>query len=113
MALNLIHIYLMPGMAANPSIFERIKLPEKSFKIHWLECVIPQDNESLNAYAKRMCENINHEHPVLLGVSFGGILVQEMARHMACKKVIVVSSIKSYHELPIHLKFLRKTKTYS
>ena len=36
-----------------------------------------------------------------------------MARYVACKKGIVVSSIKSYHELPIHLKFLRKTKTYS
>ena len=38
---DIIHVYLMPGMAANPSIFEYIKLPEDQFKIHWLEWVIP------------------------------------------------------------------------
>jgi len=34
---NLTHVYLMPGMAANPTIFEYIKLPETQYKIHWLE----------------------------------------------------------------------------
>ena len=37
----------MPGMAANPKIFEYIKLPEDQFKIHWLEWIIPEHNESL------------------------------------------------------------------
>ena len=59
-----------------------------------------------------MCAIVNHVDPVLIGVSFGGMLVQEMAKHISCKKVVVISSIKSYHELPVHLKFLRKTKTY-
>ena len=104
---------MMPGMAANPSIFEYIKLPEDTYKIHWLEWILPLSEESLAAYAQRMCEKVEHTNPVLLGVSFGGMLVQEMARIIECRTVIVVSSIKSYHELPTHLKFLRKTKTYS
>lgn len=112
MASNLIHVYLMPGMAANPSIFEHIKLPEHKFKIHWLEWIIPESNESIRHYAKRMCKFIQHDNPVLFGVSFGGMLVQEMAKHKACKQVIAVSTIKSYHELPVHLKFLRTTRTY-
>jgi len=104
---------MMPGMAANPSIFEYIKLPEKDYQIHWLEWKLPQKHESLVHYAKRMCEEITQPQPVLLGVSFGGMLVQEMAKMINCKKVIAVSSIKSHHELPAHLKFLRKTKTYN
>ena len=103
----------MPGMAANPSIFEHIKLPEKQFQLHYLEWFLPDhSDESIQDYAQRMCACITHENPVLIGVSFGGILVQEMSRLISFKKLIVISSIKSKHELPNRLSFLRKTKAY-
>lgn len=107
------HVYLMPGMAANPSIFEHIKLPTEAYKIHWLEWQIPTKNETLQAYAQRMCKFIEHDNVVLLGVSFGGILVQEMSKYVKVKKLIVVSSVKSQHELPKRLKFLKVTKAYN
>ncbi len=109
---NLTHVYLMPGMAANPSIFEYIKLPEDKYKIHWLEWQMPLKGETLSDYAKRMCEFIEYEDIVLLGVSFGGMLVQEMSKFIKIKKLFVVSSIKSHHELPKRLKFLKHTKAY-
>lgn len=109
---GIIHIYLMPGMAANPSIFEYIKLPENQFKFHYLEWMIPLEKETLNAYAKRMATNIKHQNPVLIGVSFGGILVQEMSNFLELKKLIVISSIKSKDELPKRLKVLKLTKAY-
>ena len=105
-------MYLMPGMAANPLIFEFIKLPEDQFKVHWLEWTIPEPNESLSSYAKRMCEKINYQNPVLLGVSFGGILVQEMSKYLELRKLIVVSSVKNKHELPKRMKLARRTKAY-
>jgi len=105
-------IYLMPGMAANPTIFENIKLPETQFNIYWLEWKIPGKNESLSDYAKRMCQDIKHDNPVLIGVSFGGILVQEMSRHIKLKKLIILSSVKTKHELPKRLKLLKVTKAY-
>ena len=73
MSQEIIHVYLMPGMAANPSIFEYIDLPKEQFEIHWLEWVIPLNKESLSDYAKRMALNVVHENSVLIGVSFGGI----------------------------------------
>ncbi|TCK68922.1 hypothetical protein DFQ05_0432 [Winogradskyella wandonensis] len=106
------HVYLMPGMAANPSIFEYIKLPEEQFEIHWLEWKIPNTNESLESYAKRMIEEIKHTNIVLLGVSFGGILVQEMSKYMSLRKLFVVSSVKSHHDLPKRMKLLKFTKAY-
>ncbi len=109
---DLIHVYLMPGMAANPIIFEHIKLPQERFKVHWLEWLIPNKNETLSNYAKRMCNSIKHENPVLLGVSFGGILVQEMSKHILLKKLIVVSSVKNRHELPKRMKIAKRTKAY-
>lgn len=109
---DLIHVYLMPGMGANPSIFENIKLPDDTFKIHLLEWMLPDNNETLSAYAKRMVNTIQHENPVLLGVSFGGILVQEMSRHIKLRKLIVVSSVKTKHELPKRMKLAKKTRAY-
>jgi esterase/lipase len=106
------HVYLMPGMAANPTIFEHIKLPEDQFEIHWLEWMIPQKKETLESYAKRMILNIKHDNVALLGVSFGGILVQEMSKHMTFKRLFVVSSVKSKHELPKRMKVMKYTKAY-
>ena len=78
---NLIHIYCMPGMAASPKIFEFVDFPDP-FVIHRLSWIKPNENEPIAAYALRMCERIEHSNPILLGVSFGGVLVQEMAKHM-------------------------------
>lgn len=109
---EIIHVYLMPGMAANPSIFEYIKLPKNQFEVHWLEWKIPIKKESLEDYAKRMIKEVKHDNVVLLGVSFGGMLVQEMSKYMTLKKLIVVSSVKSHHELPKRFKLLKYTKAY-
>jgi esterase/lipase len=48
----------------------------------------------LDDYAKRIAKKIKRENPVLIGVSFGGILVQEMAKHINTRKVIIISSVK-------------------
>ncbi len=99
-------------MAANSSIFEGIKLPEDQFTTHTLEWFVPEKGMSLIDYAKKMCEKIEDPNPVLLGVSFGGMLVQEMAKIIPTRKVIVVSSVKSKHELPKRMIFAKYTKVH-
>jgi esterase/lipase len=107
-----IHVYFMPGMAAGSSIFERIKLPEEVFEMHLLEWIMPEKKETLQQYAKRMAEKIKHENVVLIGVSFGGILVQEMAPFVNPRKVIIISSVKCNKELPRRMKIAKTTKAY-
>jgi len=109
---NKTHIYFVPGMAANAKIFEHIKLPEAVFETHYLEWEIPLAKESLETYALRMTKKVTHKNPILLGVSFGGILVQEMSRFIATKKVVVVSSVLHENEFPFRIKFAKKTKVY-
>ncbi|WP_035333996.1 alpha/beta fold hydrolase [Dokdonia sp. PRO95] len=106
------HVYLMPGMAANPSIFENLSLPNDSYQIHLLEWFLPVPDESLQDYALRMTTHIAHDNIVLLGVSFGGVLVQEMAKHIKVAKLIIVSSVKTKYELPRRMKLSRKLKLY-
>lgn len=109
---NLIHVYCMPGMAASSAIFEYIQLPKDQFVIHCLEWSLPEKGISFTDYAKNMCSKIVHENAVLLGVSFGGILVQEMSKFIKVRKLIVVSSIKMSSELPRKMLFARYTKIH-
>lgn len=106
------HIYLMPGMAASGKIFEYISLPKDRFELHVLEWKIPVKGQSISQYAHQMCKLIKHERPVLLGVSFGGLLVQEMAKIIPALKVIIVSSIKQKSELPKRMLFARYTSVH-
>ena len=102
----------MPGLAAGPSIFENIKLPEEQFEMYFLEWFLPIENESIESYALRMTQKITHDNPVLIGVSFGGVLVQEMAKIIQTDKVIIISSVKPNKEFPSRFKIARNTKAY-
>ncbi|WP_299438804.1 alpha/beta hydrolase [uncultured Aquimarina sp.] len=106
------HVYFVPGMAADVSIFEFIELPKDTYSIHTIPWKIPEKSESIENYAKRMCEEIEHKDCVLIGVSFGGIMVQEMSKYLNVKKLIIISSVKNKHELPRRIKLTRKTKAY-
>ncbi|PIF01307.1 MAG: alpha/beta hydrolase [Maribacter sp.] len=106
------HVYFMPGMAANSAIFENIHLPETEFETHKLDWFVPEKDMSLASYAAEMVKDIEHGHPVLVGVSFGGILVQEMAKLIDTKKIIVVSSVKRTEELPKKMLFAKYTKVH-
>lgn len=110
---DIIHVYFMPGMAASPKIFENIQLPTSQFEMHFLEWIIPDGNETLSQYAIRMNSYIKHDNIALIGVSFGGVLVQEMSKHLTLKRVIIISSVSSKHELPKRMVMARKTKAYS
>jgi len=107
-----IHVYFMPGLAASPTIFEMIDLPKDIFTIHLLHWLLPEKSETLENYAKRMAENVKHENAVLIGVSFGGVLVQEMKQYLTTKKIIIVSSVRSNNELPRRMKIAKTTKAY-
>lgn len=107
-----IPVYFMPGLAASSAIFERIDLSKEKFEIILLEWEIPLPSESLSQYAQRMALKVTHENPVLIGVSFGGILVQEMAVFLQPFRVIIISSVKTNLEFPRRMKVAKTTKAY-
>jgi len=107
------HIYFVPGLAASPKIFEYLQFPKEQFELHFLEWLLPlSENETIENYAKRMADFVSEPNPVLVGVSFGGIMVQEMSKHIKTKKIILISSVKSREELPKRLKAIQLTKAY-
>lgn len=107
-----IPVYFVPGLAASPDIFEHIRLPEERFECRYLEWFVPEPGMTLREYAARMARQIAHPAPVLIGVSFGGMLVQELAEFVQPARVIIISSIKSRYEMPRRLLVARYTKLH-
>ncbi len=106
-----IPVYCVPGLAADVSIFEFIKLPEE-FELYTIPWKMPLKEESLTEYAARFSKEVKHTNAVLIGVSFGGIMVQEMSTFLNLRKLIVISSVKSRLEYPLRLQIMKKTKAY-
>lgn len=108
------HIYFVPGTAANSKIFDRIKLDDQKYEMHFLTWHIPSSkNQSIESYASELCQQVTHKNPILIGVSFGGIMVQEMSKIIDYEKLVIISSIKNKYELPKGLKIIKKLKLYT
>lgn len=108
---QVIHVYAMPGLAASSKIFEYLSF-QQPLKLHLLDWFVPEPYESLSSYAQRMSQKVVERPAVLMGVSFGGILVQEMKPYVNPIKTIIISSVKTKYELSTQLKFARQTKAY-
>ena len=86
-------------MGANSKVFERLKLDD--YNLNFIEWIIPDTNESIVEYAKRMAKDIDVTKPVILiGMSFGGIMVQEISKFIEVEKIILISTVKTREELP-------------
>lgn len=108
-----IPVYFVPGLGASTLIFENLRLPEDQYEIHYLDWLVPESaDEPIQHYAQRMCKRLQHELPVLVGVSFGGVMVQEMSKLITARKTIIISSVKTSKEIPKRLKLARVTRVY-
>lgn len=102
------HIYCISGFAADERVFAHLKFGENS--IHFIPWQIPRHNESIGSYAHRMCNDILHPNPVLLGLSFGGMMSIEIAKEISVEKIILISSVSTLHELPLYMKIAGKLR---
>uniref|UniRef100_UPI0039A69187 alpha/beta hydrolase n=1 Tax=Ornithobacterium rhinotracheale TaxID=28251 RepID=UPI0039A69187 len=93
-------LYCISGLGANQKAFKFLKFPDGIEPV-FIEWLIPERGETLAHYTQRMAKNIDtSEGFALLGLSFGGIIVQEMNRFLSPKKTILISTIKNHRELP-------------
>ena len=106
------HIYFVPGLAAGKEIFENISFPPENYEVHIIEWMIPDKRETISEYAKRMADKVLEPNAVLIGVSFGGVMVQEMSEFLELKKLIIISSVKSKNELPSKMRLFKTLPAY-
>jgi pimeloyl-ACP methyl ester carboxylesterase len=101
------HIYCISGFAADERVFVHLNFGEN--EVHFIPWKIPERNETLERYAHRMIEEIHHPNPILAGLSFGGMMCIEIAKVISLEKIIMISSIKTFHEMPLYMRFAAKT----
>ena len=99
------NIYCISGLGADKRVFNKLKFKGyQPIHINWLA---PNKNEKLADYAKRLAVAIEDKEPILIGLSFGGIVAVEIAKQIAVEKVILISSIKTTRENPWYFKIFR------
>ena len=85
-------------MGADERAFDHIKV--EGYDLVILPWLTPQGGETIQAYAARMCLPIKEDKPVLIGLSFGGMISIEIAKLIETQKVILISSIHSKWQMP-------------
>ncbi len=101
-------IYCISGLGADERAFS--KLTVEGYQLHIIQWLEPFKNEIIGAYATRMREPINEKNPILMGLSFGGMICTEIAKQITVEKIILISSVKSLHELPFWMRAVAKLK---
>lgn len=121
-------VYCISGLGADHHIFDGLDVPG----VNWthLSWLMPKGDESLDSYARRMSAGIMAPEPghalaaddartvgeqatvpgrapILLGVSFGGMMAIEIAKLFPTAAVILVSSIRHRSQLPLPIKMTR------
>ena len=103
-------IYCVSGLGADERVFQKLKFQGyRPIHIKWVE---PETGESIAEYAQRLTTQIKVEKPILIGLSFGGIIAVEMAKHIATEKIILISSTKNQQEVPFYFKIFRWLPIY-
>lgn len=100
------HVYCISGLGADERIFCKLQVPETTF--HFVQWQQPLENETIGNYAARLSEQVSHMDPILMGVSFGGMMAIEIAKLVSVDKVVLISSVKSFRELPRWMKLCGK-----
>lgn len=103
-------VYFIAGLGANKRAFEFLDLSWCTpVFIDW---IAPLPKEDLVSYAMRLRQLITEPNPVIVGVSFGGMLVTEMAKADPSIKAIIISSNKTYKEFPAYLRMWKHVPIY-
>lgn len=104
-------LYLFPGLGADESIFRNLKLP--GYEIVHIKWIKPLNGENVADYAARLTYQIKDDtEAVLIGLSFGGMVAQEIAKLIDPTMTIIVSSIKTVKEKPIQMDIAKKLRPH-
>jgi pimeloyl-ACP methyl ester carboxylesterase len=93
-----VKVYFISGLGADERAFRSLDL--RDIEPVYLNWISPLPGESIVGYAKRMAQRIEEPDPIIIGLSFGGMVAVEIAKQIPVKKLILVSSAKGENELP-------------
>lgn len=99
-------LYIFSGLGADERVFQRLDF--SGFSTTFIRWIIPQDKETIEDYATRLLDQIKTTKPILIGLSFGGLMAVEIARQIDTEKVILIASAKTKKEIQFYYRFTGK-----
>ena len=102
------NLYVFSGLGADERVFYKIDF--SNYHVHFIKWITPQKNESMENYAQRLILQITDLKPILVGLSFGGMMAVEVAKHIDTEKIILISSAKCKKEIPYYFRLAGKMR---
>lgn len=99
-------IILLPGLNGDARVFGPQAMAFPSMTIgRWIP---PTGSEGLADYAKRLARVLDPGRPCVVGgVSFGGIVAMEIARHLQARACVLIASSRDVDGMPAVVRLLR------
>ena len=104
------NVYIFSGLGADKRVFQKMDFSE--YNATFVEWILPNRTENIESYSKKLTEQIKHEKPILIGLSFGGIIATEIAKIIETEKIILIASAKNKTEIPNYLRIAGKLKLH-
>lgn len=98
--------YILSGLGADERVFDRIDFGR--FSPVFISWEALQPNQSFESYVRQLNRNVQSSKPILIGISFGGIVAQEMSGLLNNCPVLIISSVKTRSELTWFMRFSGK-----
>ena len=104
------HIYIFSGLGVDERVFKYLDFT--GFDVTFIKWIKHDANERIEDYAKRLTAQITTPVPILIGLSFGGMMAMEVAKHLKTDKIILLASAKTYKEVPFYYRLIRYLKLH-
>lgn len=102
-------VYFIPGLGADERLYAKINL--SGVEEHYLNWIDPEDCTTLAEYAAMYLPMIDTSEPFyLVGTSMGGMMAIELQKLINPEKMVLISTVKTRLELPVHLRTIAKIK---
>ncbi|MEL6675757.1 MAG: alpha/beta hydrolase [Bacteroidota bacterium] len=104
-------IIALPGLGVDHRLFGQLELSQPVLAWDWPD---PLPGEQLEAFTLRLSNRLPEGPVMLMGVSFGGIVMQQMARLLPDKVrgLILISTLGHWREKPSGMKLLKFLPLY-
>jgi pimeloyl-ACP methyl ester carboxylesterase len=96
-------IYLLSGLGADFRVLQDLDF--SGYNATFIEWIQPLENELIEGYAKRLIEQIKTKNPIIIGLSFGGMMAVEIGKLINTEKIILIASAKTKLEIPFYYRF--------
>ncbi len=103
-------LFLLSGLGADKRVFDFLDFGNHN--LHHVSWISPLKDETLKEYAARLSQQITSPHPVLIGVSFGGMVAMEIGKIIETEKIILISSARTKRDIPLNFKLTGKLRLH-